>query len=58
MRDDIEIIVKRIESTNIKHRFNRQIYLKFIDYIESEDNDLYNWFADIVVKRQHIRGEK
>ena len=23
-----------------------------------EDNDLYNWFADIVVKRQHIRGEK
>ena len=23
-----------------------------------EDNDLYNWFANIVVKRQHIRGEK
>lgn len=46
MRDDIEIIVKRIESTNIKHRFNRQIYLKFIDYIESEDNDLYKRIYD------------
>ena len=23
-----------------------------------EDNDLYDWFANIVVKRQQIRGEK
>ena len=46
MKDDIEIIVKKIESTNINHRFNRQIYLKFIDYIESEDNNLYKRIYD------------
>jgi len=33
-------------------------YIAAAIYKYKEDNDLYNWFADIVVKRQHIRGEK
>lgn len=34
MKDDAEEVIKRIKSSNIGHRFDEEMYIKFLEYIE------------------------
>ncbi len=43
MQDDAEKVIKKIQKSNIGHRFEKKMYFKFMEYInESVDGELFN----------------
>lgn len=47
MKEDAEAIIERIKKSNIGHRFVREMYIKFVEYIEaSVDGELLNKVND------------